>query len=174
MPVMRTDGRLVGRSVGRSRDYQIFWDGQIYLPMVLRRRASRAELRYYHIFKGSISIIIIIIIIIKVNYNYHKKSPRILRGNFYTQKAVRPQQDKICHKISAHVTSKVMTSSVSFDYFRIKFFFVACVADTLNLFCIERLRINAQYRVLIPQSRQDICRRLLIGQILMQFVISSI
>ena len=34
-----------GRSVGRSRDYQIFWDGYIYLTMVLRRRASRAELR---------------------------------------------------------------------------------------------------------------------------------
>ena len=27
-PVVRTDGRAVGRSVGvRSRDYQIFWDG---------------------------------------------------------------------------------------------------------------------------------------------------
>ena len=26
-----------------SRDYQIFWDGWIYLPMVLRRRASRAR-----------------------------------------------------------------------------------------------------------------------------------
>ena len=37
-----------GRSLGRSRDYQIFWDGLIYLPMVLRRRASRAELRYKH------------------------------------------------------------------------------------------------------------------------------
>ena len=42
MPVVRTDGR----SVGRSRDYQVFWDGQIYLPMVLRWCASRAELRY--------------------------------------------------------------------------------------------------------------------------------
>ena len=39
IPVVRTDGR----SVGRSRDYQIFWDGKIYLPMVLRRRASRAR-----------------------------------------------------------------------------------------------------------------------------------
>ena len=34
------DGRAGGV---RSRDYQIFWDGQIYLPMVLRRRASRAR-----------------------------------------------------------------------------------------------------------------------------------
>ena len=42
MPVVRTDGR----SVGRSRDYQVFWDGQIYLPMVLRWCASRTELRY--------------------------------------------------------------------------------------------------------------------------------
>ena len=42
MPVVRIDGR----SVGRSRNYLIFWDGEIYLPMVLRWRASRAELRY--------------------------------------------------------------------------------------------------------------------------------
>ena len=39
-----------GRSVGRSRDYQIFWDGYIYLPMVLRWRALRAELRYNYLF----------------------------------------------------------------------------------------------------------------------------
>ena len=48
MPVVRTDGR----SVARSRDYQIFWGGLIYLPMVLRWRASRAELRYYTITKS--------------------------------------------------------------------------------------------------------------------------
>ena len=34
------DGRAGGV---RSRDYQIFWDGQIYLPMVLRGRASHAR-----------------------------------------------------------------------------------------------------------------------------------
>ena len=34
------DGRVGGV---RSRDYQIFWDGEIYLTMVLRRRASRAK-----------------------------------------------------------------------------------------------------------------------------------
>ena len=43
MPAVRTDG---GWAVGvRSRDYQIFWDGQIILAMGLRPRA-REELRY--------------------------------------------------------------------------------------------------------------------------------
>ena len=32
--MVRTDGRAAGGV--RSRDYQIFWDGSIYLPMVLR------------------------------------------------------------------------------------------------------------------------------------------
>ena len=41
MAVVRTDGQPAGGV--RSRDYQIFWDGKIYLPMVLRRRASRAR-----------------------------------------------------------------------------------------------------------------------------------
>ena len=42
---MRTDGQRGGGRAGgvRSRDYQIFWDGYIYLPMMLRRRASRAR-----------------------------------------------------------------------------------------------------------------------------------
>ena len=40
-PVVRTDG---GRSVAvRSRDYQIFWDGKIYLAMGLRPRARFAR-----------------------------------------------------------------------------------------------------------------------------------
>ena len=39
------DGRAAGGPAGgvQSRDYQIFWYGKIYLPMVLRRRASRAR-----------------------------------------------------------------------------------------------------------------------------------
>ena len=40
-PVVRTDGR----SVARSRDYQIFWNGQIALAMGLRPRV-REELRH--------------------------------------------------------------------------------------------------------------------------------
>ena len=37
------DGRSVGRSVGPSRDYQIFWDGQITLAMGLRPCARFAR-----------------------------------------------------------------------------------------------------------------------------------
>ena len=37
-------GADVERSIGvRSRDYQIFWDGKIYLPMVLRWRARESS-----------------------------------------------------------------------------------------------------------------------------------
>ena len=44
MPVVRTDGQQAGGGgCVRSRDYQIVWDGSIYLPMVLNRRASRAR-----------------------------------------------------------------------------------------------------------------------------------
>ena len=35
----------MGRSVGRSRDYQIFWDGYITLAMGLRPRARFARAR---------------------------------------------------------------------------------------------------------------------------------
>ena len=37
--MVRTDGRSVGV---RSRDYQFFWDGLIYLAMGLRPRAREA------------------------------------------------------------------------------------------------------------------------------------
>ena len=47
IPVVGTDGRAGGRSVGvRSRNYQVFlgWvDYFIFLPMVLSWRASRAR-----------------------------------------------------------------------------------------------------------------------------------
>ena len=35
-----------GRAIGRSRDYQIFWDEKIYLPMVLRARSSAIRCGY--------------------------------------------------------------------------------------------------------------------------------
>ena len=43
-PVVRTDGRAAGGQRGgiRSRDYQIFWDGKIYLAMGLGSRSLRA------------------------------------------------------------------------------------------------------------------------------------
>ena len=54
MPVVRTDGQ----SVGRSRDYQIFWDGYITLSMELRYKPVAAFIfeimngrRYYVISK---------------------------------------------------------------------------------------------------------------------------
>ena len=43
-PVLRTDGRSGGQSVGvRSRDYQMFWYGQVSLAMGLRPRVSAAR-----------------------------------------------------------------------------------------------------------------------------------
>ena len=56
------------------------------------------------------------------NYNYHKNYPRILWGNFFKSfitltilylEEYQTKQDNNCHKISSHVTSKVLTSSVT-------------------------------------------------------------
>ena len=87
--------------------------------MVLRRRASRAELRYYHIFKDSISIIIIIIIIIKVNYNYQKKFKESFEVIFIRRRLSDHNKIKFAIK---YLPMSHLTSLVSFDYFRIKFF----------------------------------------------------